>query len=72
MSTFAQPACMACNVHAARREERLEKSGPLGAGRSDALNPDLEEVEAALQAACQAGAADAFCLYLYGVVLLDK
>ena len=56
---------------APHREERVEKSGPLG-GRCDAVNADLEDVERQLQGVCQAGAADAFCLYLYGVILLDK
>eukprot|EP00798_Chlamydomonas_sp_ICE-L_P031380 gene31379-6540_t len=53
-----------------REEERVEKSGPLG--ESHTLNPELDDIDSQLHAECQAGTADAFLLYLYGIVLLDK
>lgn len=52
------------------REERIENDGPLG--KQDVDNKDLEAVEAELAALRQQGSADPFCLYLYGLVLIDK
>ena len=53
-----------------RREERVENGGPLG--KEDVTNKDIEAVEAELSNARQQGTADAFALYLYGLVLIDK
>ena len=52
------------------REERIENSGPLG--KEQVANKEIEAVEAELRAARQQGTADAFALYLYGLVLIDK
>ena len=52
------------------REERVENGGPLG--KEDVTNKDIEAVEAELSSTRQQGTADAFALYLYGLVLIDK
>ena len=52
------------------REERIENSGPLG--KEHVANKEIEAVEAELRVARQQGTADAFALYLYGLVLIDK
>ena len=52
------------------REERVENGGPLG--KDDVTNKDTDAVEAELSGARQQGTADAFALYLYGLVLIDK
>ncbi|KAL3158903.1 anaphase-promoting complex component apc8 [Trebouxia sp. C0010 RCD-2024] len=53
-----------------KEEERVENGGPLG--KEDVTNKDIEAVEAELSNARQQGSADAFALYLYGLVLIDK
>lgn len=55
---------------AEHREERIEDSGPLG--KEHVANKEIEAVEAELRLARQHGTADAFALYLYGLVLIDK
>ena len=52
------------------REERIENSGSLG--KEHVINKDTEAIEAELRASKQQGTADAFALYLYGLVLIDK
>ena len=52
------------------REKRVENGGPLG--KDDVTNKDIDAVEAELSGARQQGSADAFALYLYGLVLVDK
>lgn len=52
------------------REERVENGGPLG--KEDVTNKDIEAVEAELSNARQQGTADAFALYLHGLVLIDR
>lgn len=52
------------------REERVENRGPLG--KEDVTNKDTEAVEAELSNARQQGTADAFALYLHGLVLIDR
>lgn len=52
------------------REERIENSGPLG--KDHVANKEIEAVETELRAARQQGTADAFALYLYGLVMIDK
>jgi hypothetical protein len=49
------------------REERVQKSGLLGSAR--AANPQLRAVEALLAAA---SGEDPFCLYLRGLVAIDR
>ena len=66
------PACApAC------REERVEKGGGCGEAAAAAaaiscVNPELEGLERELQAVVGAGQADAFLLYLLGMVLVDR
>ena len=52
------------------REERIENSGPLG--KEHVANKEIDAVEAELRVERQQGTADAFALYLYGLVLIDK
>ncbi len=52
------------------REERIEVAGALG--KAQVLNSDLDALEHELEAAHRAGHADAFCLYLYGLILSDR
>ncbi len=52
------------------REERVEVAGALG--KAQVLNKDLNALEQELGAAHRAGTADAFCLYLYGLILADR
>ena len=52
------------------REERIEVAGALG--KAQVLNKDLNALEQELGAAHRAGTADAFCLYLYGLILTDR
>lgn len=53
-----------------RREERVEVAGALG--KAQVLNKDLNALEHELGAAHRAGTTDAFCLYLYGLILSDR
>ena len=41
-------------------------------GKAQVLNKDLSALEHELGAAHRAGSADAFCLYLYGLILSDR
>ena len=41
-------------------------------GKAQVLNKDLNALEQELGAAHRAGTADAFCLYLYGLILTDR
>ena len=52
------------------REERVENGGTLG--KDDVTNKDIDAVVAELSSLRQQGTADAFALYLYGLVLIDK
>ena len=52
------------------REERVEVAGALG--KAQVLNKELSALEQELGAAHRAGTADAFLLYLYGVILSDR
>ena len=52
------------------REERTEVAGELG--KAQVLNTDLDALEHELEAAHRARRADAFCLYLYGLILSDR
>ena len=63
LSTFIAEWCVC-------REERVENGGPLG--KEDVTNKDIEAVEAELSNGRAQGTADAFALYLYGLVLIDK
>ncbi len=53
-----------------RREERIEKAGPLG--KAEAQNKELDGVEQQLRAAAKLGAADGLCMYLLGVVYAER
>ncbi|CAA7396820.1 unnamed protein product [Spirodela intermedia] len=53
-----------------KEEEMIELEGPLG--RSEVCNGELTHLERELSALRRSGAIDAFCLYLYGIVLRDK
>ena len=54
----------------------MEKGGGCGeaaaAAAGSCINPELEGLERELQAVVGAGQADAFLLYLLGMVLLDR
>ena len=52
------------------REERVENGGTLG--KDDVTNKDIDAVVTELSSARQQGTADAFALYLCGLVLIDK
>lgn len=52
------------------REERVEASGALG--KAQVMNKELDALETQLEAAQRAGSADAFCSYLYGLLLIDR
>lgn len=51
-------------------DEKVEVSGSLG--KVDVQNRMLEALEGDLSELRESGAADAFCLYLYGLVLADR
>lgn len=52
------------------REELIELAGALG--KADVCNRMLDTLERELEALYQAGQADAFILYVYGLVLADR
>ncbi|CAI9112380.1 OLC1v1012826C1 [Oldenlandia corymbosa var. corymbosa] len=53
-----------------KAEEMVELEGPLGKG--DAVNKELISLERELSLLRKNGTIDAFCLYLYGLVLKEK
>jgi hypothetical protein len=53
------------------RQERIEKSGPLG--KADVANKELDLVEQQLQASMKAGQQpDGLCMYLLGVICAER
>lgn len=48
----------------------MEASGALG--KAHVVNKELDVLESQLEALQQAGSADAFCSYLYGLILMDR
>ena len=53
-----------------RREERIEKVGPLG--KAAVQNKMLDAIEQDLRRAAPVDQADGMCLYLLGVVLAER
>ena len=66
--------CSSCAVFETiswrRREERIEKVGPLG--KAAVQNKALDAIEQDLRRAAQVDQADGMCLYLLGVVLAER
>lgn len=52
------------------REERIEKSGPLG--KADVANRELDGVEKQLRAAVTGDQPDGLCMYLLGVICAER
>ena len=48
----------------------MEAAGPLG--RAELPNKELDALETQLEPLQRAGSADAFCSYLYGIILIDR